>query len=394
MEYTWRWYGPNDPITLSEIRQTGASGVVTALHEIDNATVWSREAISARRAEIEAAGLTWSVVESVPITDAVKLGTPEREADIATFCQTLCNLAAAGIDVVCYNFMPVADWTRTDLAMPLPGGGTALSFDQTAFAAFDLYLLERPGAGSDYSAAEQSAARAYLDTLDGPARTRLIETVTAGLPGADNHYDLAGFREAIARFAGLDRAGLRRNLRYFLEKVVPVAEDVGIRLAIHPDDPPRPLFGLPRVVSNAEDARWILDAVDRPCNGLTLCTGSYGAGADNDLVAMAREFAARIHFAHLRSVGHDPADPRSFHEADHLGGDVDMAGVMRALIDEQIRREHAGGARLPIRPDHGHTLLDDVHRETRPGYPLYGRFKGLSELRGLESGLSYRVQSS
>lgn len=389
MEYTWRWYGPNDPITLAEIRQTGATGIVTALHEVDNAAVWSPAAIDERKVEIEAAGLAWSVVESVPITDAVKLGLPERDADIATFCETLRNLAAASIDVVCYNFMPVADWTRTDLALPLATGGTALAFDQTAFAAFDLYLLERPGAAADYREAEQAAARDYLDTLDGSARNRLIDTVTAGLPGADNHYDLAGFRAAIAQFAGLDKTGLRDNLRYFLEQVAPVAEEVGIRLAIHPDDPPRPLFGLPRVVSSAEDARWILDAVDVPANGLTFCTGSYGVAAGNDLVAMAAEFAARIHFVHLRAVARDPAEPRSFHEAEHLGGDADMPGVMSTLIDEQVRREIEGGARLPVRPDHGHNLLDDARRETRPGYSLYGRFKGLSELRGLEVGLRY-----
>lgn len=389
MEYTWRWYGSNDPITLAEVRQTGATGIVTALHEVDNAAVWSPAAIDERKAEIEAAGLVWSVVESVPITDAVKLGRAERDADIATFCETLRNLATAGIDVVCYNFMPVADWTRTDLAMPLATGGTALAFDQTAFAAFDLYLLERPGAAADYSEAEQTAARDYLETLDEPARDRLIETVTAGLPGADNHYDLAGFRGAIAQFAGLDKAGLRDNLRYFLEQVAPVAEDVGIRLAIHPDDPPRPLFGLPRVVSSAEDARWILDAVDVPASGLTFCTGSYGVAAGNDLVVMAAEFAARIHFVHLRAVARDPSEPRSFHEAGHLGGDADMPGVMSALIGEQARREREDGARLPVRPDHGHNLLDDARRETRPGYSLYGRFKGLSELQGLEAGLRY-----
>lgn len=389
MEYTWRWFGPPDPITLAEIRQTGATGIVTALHEIDNDTAWPAAAIAERKAAIEAAGLTWSVVESIPLTEAIRIGAPGRDADIDAWATTLRRLGAAGVRTVAYNFMPVADWTRTELARALPGGGTALAFDYIACAAFDLFLLERPGAEHDYDEAERAAARACFEAMDESARRRLIDNVTAGLPGADAGYDLAGFRDAIAAYRDIDHARLRENLRYFLERVVPVAEAAGVSLALHPDDPPRPLFGLPRIVSNAADVRWILDAVDSRANGLTFCTGSYGAAADNDLVAMAREFAPRVHFAHLRSVARDLVDPRSFAEAEHLGGDGDIPGVMAVLLAEEDRRIAAGGRALPVRADHGHHLLGDAARDTRPGYPLYGRLRGLGELRGLEAGLRY-----
>ncbi|SDJ03275.1 mannonate dehydratase [Billgrantia gudaonensis] len=384
MEHTWRWFGPADPIRLDEIRQTGATGIVTALHEEPNDRAWSVAAIAERKALIEAAGLRWSVVESVPVPEAVKQGRPERDGLIDTYCQTLRNLAACGIDTVCYNFMPVLDWTRTDLAWRLPEGGLALRFDQTAFAAFDLYLLARPDATAEYSEAEQAAARAYLDGLDAAGRDALVDTLIAGLPGAEEHYTLAQFRQALAAYDGIDAARLRENLRYFLAAVVPVAEAEGIRLAIHPDDPPRPLLGLPRVVSTPGDAQWLLDAVPSPANGLTLCTGSYGVRADIDLAAMARRFGPKIHFAHLRSTKREASDPRSFHEAAHLDGDVDMVAVIQALVDEERRREREGGPRLPLRPDHGHHILDDQQRSTAPGYPLYGRLKGLAELRGVE----------
>ncbi|MDT8893063.1 mannonate dehydratase [Halomonas sp. I1] len=384
MEHTWRWFGPADPITLDEIRQTGATGIVTALHEIPNGEVWPVEAIGARKRMIEAAGLSWSVVESVPVHEAIKQGLPGRDAYIAAYQQTLRHLAACGIDTVCYNFMPVLDWTRTDLAWRLPDGGLALRFDQTAFAAFDLYLLARPGAEAEYSDADKAKARDYLDGLDDAGRERLVNTVIAGLPGAEEHYTLARFREVIADYAKIDAERLREHLGDFLAAIVPVAEEVGVRLAIHPDDPPRPLLGLPRVVSGPEDARWILDAVPSPANGLTLCTGSYGVSADIDLVAMAERFGPHIHFAHLRSTRREASDLRSFHEAHHLDGDVDMVGVVQALVAEERRREREGGPRLPLRPDHGHHILDDQHRDTAPGYPLYGRLKGLAELRGVE----------
>ncbi|SFU47804.1 mannonate dehydratase [Halomonas korlensis] len=384
MEHTWRWYGPHDPIRLDEICQTGATGIVTALHEIANDEVWPVAAIQERKALIEAAGLTWSVVESVPVPEAIKQGLPERDGLIATYCQTLRNLAACGIDTVCYNFMPVLDWTRTDLSWPLPDGGRALRFDQVAFAAFDLYLLARPGADAEYADAEKKEARVYLEALDPTGRDTLISTLIAGLPGAEEHYTLEQFRRVLAAYADIDAARLREHLAYFLEAVIPVAEEVGIRMAIHPDDPPRPMLGLPRVVSTPDDAQWLLDAVPSPANGLTLCTGSYGVRPDIDLAAMARRFGPHVYFAHLRATRREAPDPRSFHEAAHLDGDVDMVAVIAALVAEERRREREGGPRLPLRPDHGHHILDDQHRNTAPGYPLYGRLKGLAELRGVE----------
>lgn len=384
MEPTWRWFGPKDPIRLDEIRQTGATGIVTALHEVPNDEIWSLEAIRERKALIEAAGLSWSVVESIPVPEAIKQGRPERDALIATYCQTLRNLAACGIDTVCYNFMPVLDWTRTDLTWALPDGALALRFDQVAFAAFDLYLLERPGAEAEYGEEEQVEARHFLDGLDAAGRDRLVNTLIAGLPGAEEHYTLEQFRAVLDDYADIDAERLREHLGYFLRAVIPVAEEVGIRMAIHPDDPPRPMLGLPRVVSTPEDARWLLDAVPSSANGLTLCTGSYGVRADIDLADMARRFGPKIHFAHLRSTKREAADPRSFHEAPHFDGDVDMVVVIQALVEEERRREREGGPRLPLRPDHGHHILDDRHRDTAPGYPLYGRLRGLAELRGVE----------
>lgn len=387
MEHTWRWFGPADPISLGEIRQAGATGIVTALHEISNGDIWPVDAIVERKRMIEAAGLSWSVVESVPVHEAIKQGLPEAERYIDNYRQTLVNLGECGIDVVCYNFMPVLDWTRTDLAWPLPNGGTALRFDQTAFAAFDLFLLERDDASVDYSEDEREAASAYLETLDAAARTHLIDTVIAGLPGTEEHYTLEDFRRALDAYREIDAERLRANLVAFLRAIVPAAEEAGIRLAIHPDDPPRELLGLPRVVSTADDAQAILESAPSPANGLTFCTGSYGVRADNDLVAMARRFAPHIHFVHLRATRRE-ADPLSFHEAEHLDGDVDMVGVIGELIREQRRREREGGHRLPMRPDHGHHLLDDLTRDSRPGYPLIGRLKGLAELRGVECALN------
>lgn len=392
MEYTWRWFGPDDPISLAEVRQTGATGIVTALHGIDNDSAWPAAAINRRKAAIEAEGLTWSVVESVPVTEAIRTGASGRDADIETYATTLRRLGAAGVKIVCYNFMPVADWTRTELMHPLPRGGAALAFDYIACVAFDLFLLERPGAAHDYSEAEYTAAETLLAKLDADARQRLTHNIIAGLPGANTGYDLASFRDAVSAYHNIGHRELRENLRYFLECMVPIAEHAGLRLAIHPDDPPQPLFGLPRIVSNAADARWILGAVDSPANGLTLCTGSYGSAAENNLVAMAAEFAPRIHFAHLRSIARNPDEPRSFIEAEHLDGDVDIPGVMRALLAEEARRQTAGGPPLPMRADHGHHLLGDAERDTRAGYPLYGRLKGLSELHGLETGLRQDIR--
>lgn len=386
MEHTWRWFGPADDITLNEIRQTGATGVVTALHEIPNGEIWPRETIAERKAMIEAHGLRWSVVESVPVHEDIKRRTGRYREYIDHYRQTLRNLAHNGIDTVCYNFMPVLDWTRTDLAYELPDGSRALRFDQIAFAAFELYILRREGAEQDYDAEQQAQARAYLDRLDEAGRDHLVATIIAGLPGAEESYTLDQFREQLAEYRDINKDRLRLHLKAFLDEIVPVAEDVGIRLAIHPDDPPRPMFGLPRVVSVREDVDWLLETVPSPANGITLCTGSYGVRADNDLVDMIRRFGSRIYFTHLRSTQREDT-AGSFHEASHLEGDVDMIEVVRALLLEEKRRlESADGLppTIPMRPDHGHQILDDLRKSVKPGYSALGRMKGLAEVRGVE----------
>lgn len=383
MEHTWRWFGPADPVTLTDIRQTGATGVVTALHDVPSGQVWSIEAITERRRSIESAGLRWSVVESIPVPDAIKLATPEAAEATAAWAQTLRNLAACGLTTVCYNFMPVLDWTRTDLAFSLADGTWALRFDADAFAAFDLFILCREGADTDYTAEEIARARRHADQLDDAGRAALVHTIVAGLPGADAHYGMSELKDRLALYRDVDADALRENLGVFLRAVVPVAEAVGLRLAIHPDDPPRPLLGLPRIVSTANDLEWILRAAPSPANGLTLCTGSYGVHPDNDLPAMAEKFAQRIYFVHLRSTRRE-ADPKSFYEAGHIDGDVDMVGVVAAIVQEERRRAAYAGPAIPMRPDHGHQMLDDQHRATRPGYSLIGRMKGLAELRGVE----------
>ena len=383
MEHTWRWFGPSDPITLADIKQTGATGIVTALHEVPNGEVWTAEAIADRKTLIEASGLTWSVVESVPVHEDIKRGGPRRDHSIDAYQQSLRNLAFNGIDVVCYNFMPILDWTRTDLRYVLADGGWALRFDQDAFAAFDLFILARAGAAAEYDDEETARARTYYDDLSSEGRDLLVRTVIAGLPGSEEAYTLKSLREMLATYADIDAGVLRENLGYFLRAVVPVAQEVGARLAIHPDDPPRPLLGLPRVVSTREDTQWLLDAVPSVANGLTFCTGSFGVRADNDLVAMATEFASRIYFTHLRSTVREE-NPLSFHEGDHVLGDVDMVGVIAALVTEERRRGRDGGPRISLRPDHGHQLLDDQGRASNPGYSLIGRLKGLAELRGVE----------
>ncbi|HEY8720576.1 mannonate dehydratase [Pengzhenrongella sp.] len=384
MEHTWRWFGPADPITLADIKQTGATGIVTALHELPNGVAWPTELIAERKKLIEASGLTWSVVESVPVHEDIKRGGARRDEWIAAYCESLRNLAANGIDVVCYNFMPILDWTRTDLRFVLPDGGWALRFDQDAFAAFDLFILARPGAEAEYDDAGIARARQYYDNLSQAGRDLLAANIIAGLPGSEERYTLESLRAMLATYADIDAAALRENLGYFLRAITPVAHEVGLRMAIHPDDPPRPLLGLPRVVSTQADAQWLLDAAPSVANGLTFCTGSYGVRADNDLVAMATAFASRIYFAHLRSTVREEA-PASFHEGPHVGGDVDMVAVIAALVTEERRRERDGGPRIPLRPDHGHQLLDDQHRESNPGYSLIGRLKGLAELRGVEA---------
>jgi mannonate dehydratase len=384
MEQTWRWFGPSDPITLTDIKQTGATGIVTALHEIPNGQEWSVDAIAARKTEIEAAGLAWSVVESIPLHESIKRGDADRDRYLEAYARSVANLATCGIDIVCYNFMPILDWTRTDLRYPLPDGGWALRFDQDTFAAFDLHLLQREGAEAEYTDEERARAREVFEAMSDEARAELVETIIAGLPGSEEQHTLDSLRVTLKSYEGVDADALRENLGYFLRAIIPVAERVGVRMAIHPDDPPRPLLGLPRVVSTQSDARWLLDAVPSEANGLTFCTGSYGVRPDNDLVAMARAFAPKVYFAHLRSTRRE-ADPRTFHESYHVGGDVDMVGVIRELVVEERRRAAEGGPRLPFRPDHGHQLLDDQRRRSNPGYSLIGRLKGLAELRGVEA---------
>lgn len=383
MEKTWRWYGPADVVTLAEVRQTDATGVVTALHHIPNGEVWTVDQIKQRQELCERAGLYWSIVESVPVHEDIRRGRPSRDAWIDKYCETIRNLAACGIDMICYNFMPALDWTRTELEWPLANGGTALRYDANAVAAFDMWVLERAGAKADYTPERIATARAWFEGVSPDELERVTRTLLAGLPGAEESYTVEQFRDAVAAYDGQTHATMRENLAYFLAHVVPVAEHVGVRMAIHPDDPPFDLFGIPRIVSTMADAQWILDAVPSPANGLTLCVGSYGVREDNDVVEMARRFGPRIYFSHLRSTCRETDDPESFHEAVHIDGDIDIVGVVRELVREE-RRRGSDGPRISIRSDHGHRILDDLRRESAPGYPLIGRMKGLAEVRGVE----------
>ncbi|MBA1157550.1 mannonate dehydratase [Microvirga mediterraneensis] len=391
MEQTWRWFGPEDVVQLSHIRQTGASGIVTALHQIPYGVIWSVEEIEKRKALIAAdpsLGLRWSVVESLPIHERIKIGEGDLTSLFDNYRQSMRNLAQCGVTTICYNFMPVVDWTRTELAHPLPGGATALRFNIHEFAAFDCFMLERPGAEADYAPDVLTRARDWHIRSSESDRRNLLSNIMAGLPGAYDRYDVPGLRVMLDRYRDIDAGALRENLARFLREVIPTAEEVGIRMCIHPDDPPRPLMGLPRIVSNADDIAFILDAVDAPANGLTLCSGSLGANPVNDVPAIAKRYADRIWFAHLRNVAKDPDG--SFMEADHLGGDTDMVALVTVLLEEQKRRKDAGDKhwRIPMRPDHGHELLDDVGKPTHPGYPAIGRMRGLAELRGVMQAVS------
>jgi mannonate dehydratase len=382
MEQAWRWFGPKDPIALAHVREAGATGIVTALHQIPGGTAWDDEAVAERQRMIDAAGLRWSVVESIPVTNAIKAQTEAWRHDVDAWKATLRALGRAGVATVCYNFMPLVDWTRTDLAFPLPSG-LALRFDIVDFAAYDIFILRRAHAGDAYQPATIAAAEARFKAMPAARQAELERIILAGLPGSDFAYDRAQFLDLLRQYGDMGSDALFQSLSEFLNEVVPVAEEAGIRLAIHPDDPPIPLFGLPRIVSTAADVAALLDAYDSRSNGLTFCVGSYGSRADNDIVGMIAAFAPRINFLHLRNVKREA--PGVFFEAEHLDGDSDMVAIVATVLAEEKRRAGEGraDAEIPMRPDHGHLLQADPVRNANPGYSYLGRLKGLAELRGI-----------
>lgn len=382
MKETWRWFGPADAITLPQIAQTGASGIVTALHDTPYGEVWAASDIRARRDMIAAAGFTWDVVESLPIHERIKQGAGDLGPLFANYRQSMANLAQAGIKTICYNFMPVLDWTRTDLAAPVPRGGTCLRFSASKMAAFEVHMLGRDAARDEYHPDAVASADAWFQASDDTERDTLLHAIMSGLPGAFDRYDIPGLKAVLAAYADIDRDALRQNYKRFLDEIMPTAQELGMNFCVHPDDPPRDILGLPRIVSDAEDIAWIMGAYDARENGLTLCSGSLGANPKNNVPEIARIWGDRIHFAHLRNVRKE--DDGSFEEAAHLDGDTDMV----ALIDELLEVESRNGDNIPFRPDHGHDLLSDVGSDAHPGYPLIGRLRGLAELRGVIKALT------